>query len=195
MFLQDITRDSTAMSKPVMAAPSGITADALIETARGWLRADRLRVGDKVHTRDGGLRPVLGLTRDWLMPGQAEMVHIPGGSFDNCSALTLPEGQLVLVDTLHDVCLPDAMAALVPAAALAGGRGVTRQTIAEPVELITPFFADEEVIFGNSGVQLYCPSIGRPNSRCRSADFPQLSVTEGSALLARLRWMQNWMAA
>ena len=187
MFMQDFDRLATQSMAVSPTAPAGLTAATMIETANGWRRAEALRMGDRIYTMDGGLRPVLGLTRTWLNPGEGSLVHIPGGAFDNCDDLLLPEGQLVLVQTGDDAAFPDALVALAPAVALVGLCGITRRGLSMSMELIQPHFAQEEVIWGNSGVQLFCPAIGRPESITESLDFTVLSIVEARNLLSRRR--------
>jgi hypothetical protein len=162
MFMQDITRNNITF-RPVETLPlpvtTGLVAGTLVETATGWRAVEYLSIGDAVHTLDGGLARILGLDRRALHPDQAAaLLLILGGTFDACSDLMLLQGQHILLDTLDDPDLGGAAFAFVPAAALASA-GAHRAHLHAPVEIVTPLFADEEVIYANSGVLLHCPGI------------------------------------
>ncbi|EEW24114.1 Hint domain-containing protein [Rhodobacter ferrooxidans] len=197
MFMQDISRTSlhTAVAAPAAHAKtapqtrlfSGLTAGTLVETATGWRGVETLRSGDRVQSFDGGLRQVVGLDRGWLLPGEAALLLVPGGAFDNCTDLTLAPDQHLLIDTEGDAELPDDAMALIPAAALVGFRGTSRLTKHQPVELITPLFADVEAIWTNSGTLLHCPAIKHGAGRLpQGDDFTRLDLTAARALLRRL---------
>ena len=81
---------------------------------------------------------------------------MPGGTHDACSDLWLVPGQHVLIDTVDAHSAPYL---LVPAIALTCDPAVRHSFHDTVVEIITPMFADEEVIFANSGVLLHCPSV------------------------------------
>jgi Hint domain len=163
----------------------GLIAGTMIETQRGWTPAENLRLGDRVHTFDGGARAVLALDRNWTSV-ETHVIRVPGGVLDTCTDLTLLPGQHLLIDTFGDAMLPDAALVLVPATALTGWRGIQRVTQAKPVEVITPFFASEEVIFANTGAMIRCPAVtSGPNAPLQS-DFTQLDLIQSWALLARL---------
>ncbi len=165
---------------------SGLIAGTLVEGADRWLRVEDLRIGDAVQTYDGGLARVLGLDRQWIMPSPGAVVlHLPGGALDNCSDLALLPGQRVLIDTLNDPALPDAIVALMPAAALQGLFGVGRVRIEKPVEVITPRFGDDEAIFANSGTLLHCPAIAQSAGGPASAFFTELDMAQAGAFLRR----------
>ena len=184
MFLKDFTRDATPASflrvLPA-AAPSGLSAATLVEAETGWIPANTLRIGAKVHTFDGGLATILGLTRKPVQDAPA--ILIPGGIAGNCADLILPRGQHILVDTLDDPSLPDADMVLVPATAWLGLPGVFETRLTD--EVITPLFADEEILWANSGTLLHCPSLA--GTGYDGGFFQRLAPTEGRAFLAR-RW-------
>lgn len=161
MFMQDFTRTSSPffpVETLLLPVTTGLVAGTLVETATGWQPVERLSVGDAVHTLDGGLARILGLDRRSLHPDQAAALLIPGGSFDACSDLMVLQGQHILLDTLDDADLGAAAFALVPAAAFLGA-GARRVHLTAPVEVVTPLFADEEILYANSGVLLHCPGI------------------------------------
>lgn len=162
---------------------AGLGGATLVETASGWCRAADLAPGDLLHVHGGGLRPVQAVRcRDgaggaWL--------HVPGGALDNCAALWLGAAQLVLIDTLRDPALPDAMEVLVPAEALAGLRGITLHAAPAALPLVTLHFDEEEVIWAQSGLTLHAPCVTRPDTLWISRDFAQLSGSAARTFLAR----------
>jgi hypothetical protein len=191
MFQNDFSRLNAtpvfAANRPSLPVGTGILASTMVETAKGWQRAESLRLGDCLHTVDGGLAPVLGLDRQWLAPQpDLHTVLVPGGTLDNDDDLLLLSGQMVLLDTLGDRMLPDAALVLIPATALIGWRGCTRQQLAHRTEVITPLFAAEEIVYANAGSMLRCPSIGEGAHSAISTDFTRLDLRQAWALLARL---------
>lgn len=180
MFTRDFSRKSNAIT-------TGLVAGTLVEGAQGWIPVEDLRIGDTVQSYDGGLVRVLGLDRQWTTPMKGgHAVFLPGGALDNCSDLTLLPGQKLLIDTLGDDTLPDAIVALIPAAALEGWLGARRVSLDRPIEVITPRFADDEAIFANSGTLLHCPGIKQDAGVATSDFFTGLNFGQAQALLTRL---------
>ncbi|MGB8813325.1 MAG: Hint domain-containing protein [Paracoccaceae bacterium] len=188
MFMSDITRTAATPALAAASVSTGITAGTLVETANGWRAVESLRCGDAIHSFDGGLVRILGLDRNWLLPSdQTTLLHIPGGAFDNCTDLMLAEHQHLLIDTLGDLALPDTLHALIPAAALAGFRGTKRVSLSQPIELLTPLFAQVEAIYANSGTLLHCPAmIHGPARLPQGDDFTCLDLAQSRALLRRI---------
>ncbi len=192
MFMQDFTRTTAAAAITPVAllmapATSGFTAGTLVETATGWQPVETVTLGTKLHTVDGGLARVLGLDRRILRPeAGTALIRVQGGSHDACSDLALMPGQHLLIDTLGDPEYPDDIAVLIPAAALIGRHGAGRLFPASAVEVITPMFAEEEVVWANSGMQLYCPAITTGAGRRPASDFfTRLETAAARTLLAR----------
>lgn len=170
MFMQDLTRlVARATPMPVARAlpRTGLVAGTLIETARGWCRAEDLRRGDRVYTFDGGLREIVALDRDWLAPGKVQLVQVPGGVLGNCDTLAMMPGQALLVDCWDEPDMEGAVVALVPAAALIGLAGTTARPARVATGIVTPVFAEEEVVHAQGGLLLHCP--GAATAAARSA--------------------------
>ena len=193
MFMQDFSRQSADTVTAIFpsqrqTAPviTGLVAGTLVETKAGWQPVESLRLGDAVQTLDGGLARVLGLDRRILRPESATApLLIPGGSFDACSDLLILPGQHLLLDTLDD-CTTDAPFAMIPARALFGMAGVRRHAPTDPLHIITPLFADEEVIYANSGVLLHCPGITDGANRYPDTSFfARLDPATARAFLIR----------
>lgn len=184
MFLKDFTRTATPGSftavQPV--ASTGLTGSTMVETTAGWCRVADLRIGARVHTLDGGAAVVLGLDRRPVadLPG----ICIPGGMADSCSDLILPLDQYLLTDTLGDPDLPDADMVLIPATAWISQPCVTPVRITG--EIVTPMFADEEIVWANSGVLLHCPSVAAgPGRLPLDGFFTALADADARAFLSR----------
>lgn len=190
MFMKDFTRTAhTAIAADLLTRPvtSGLIAGTLLETATGWRGVETLRMGDLVHSFDGGLVKVLAIDRRSLLPevGQT-VVAVPGGVLDACSDLALLPGQHLLIDTLGDASLPDDAFALIPAQALEGRCGCTRRYMMRQTDVITPLFADEEILWAHSGVMIHCPGIATGAGRRPASEFfPRLDVPAARALLRR----------
>ncbi|MFN3846138.1 MAG: hypothetical protein ACK4RZ_10015 [Paracoccaceae bacterium] len=185
MFLKDFTRTATPGAFTAITpapAATGLTSDTLVETTQGWCKASDLRIGQRVHTLDGGAAMILGLDRRPVtdLPG----VLLPGGLADTCSDLILPRDQYLLTDTLQDPHLPDLDMVLIPATAWASQPCVANVRITS--ELVTPMFADEEIIWANSGALLHCPSITTGAGRLPlDGFFMALPDADARALLTR----------
>jgi Hint domain len=195
MFMKDFTAITTefALVKPrpalVIPAPvvCGIVAGTLVEATNGWVAVETLRIGDKVQTLDGGLARILGLDRRQMSPeAETSLIHLPGGCHDACSDLMLVPGQHLLVDTLGDEEMAGAPFALVPAVALTTDPLVRRTFPDGMIEVTTLLFADEEVIFANSGVLMHCPSIVDGAGRYPdNSFFPRLDAAAARRFLNR----------
>jgi hypothetical protein len=156
MFMQDITRFAATQVTPANAALSqGIFGQTLVETATGWRPAETLRIGDHLHTLDGGLQRIAALSRRIVAPGEP-VIQVSGGYFDACDDVLLPPSQGVLLDTLGLTAAPYAC---VQASSLTTCLGA--HATATPVrgEIITPIFAEEEALWVQSGMLLVCPGL------------------------------------
>lgn len=158
MFMQDFARlaaDSSAVPPRAELAQApvltGLLAGTQVETEKGWSDVASLARGDRVHTLDGGLARILGLDR---RTASGSALHLPGGYMDACSDLWLLPRQPVLVSTLD---LLPAPFVLIPAEALEVLPFISRRPL--EAEVVTPLFADEELVFANSGVLLRCPGV------------------------------------
>ncbi|MFN4157079.1 MAG: hypothetical protein ACK4GO_01555 [Gemmobacter sp.] len=192
MFMQDITR-LNPVAALVTGAPvtTGLTAATLVETRAGWRAVGSLRRGEAVQTLDGGLRRIAAVERMWILPQMgADVIDLPGGTFGNDDAVTLLPGQHLLTDlTRADLelgDLPDALAVLVPAAAIEGWCGARRRRVAAALEVVTPLFEEEEYVWAASGLLLHCPAMGEGAGSVPSVCgvFPRLGEATARRLLA-----------
>ena len=195
MFMQDIVKLTTAFTRITprparlqdLPVTTGLVAGTLVETATGWQDVATLRIGDRVQTLDGGLSRILGLDRRTLKPEpETSLIHVPGGCHEACSDVLLLPGQHVLKDTLGDDACHGAPFILIPAFAMTVDALVTRHFPETLVEVITPLFADEEVIFANSGVMLHCPGVIDGAGRAPlDSFFPRLDSLQARGFLTR----------
>jgi hypothetical protein len=189
MFMQDATRfTATAVPALALSTPlrAGILAGTRVETDRGWRPIEQLARGDRLYSFDGGLRPVVAIDRDWLVPGSDHVVVLPGGAMGNSGDLALLPGQMILLDTWAEVSVTGAPVALAPAGALDGLFGARRTDIRRPVEVVIPVFAEEEGIYTDGGLLLHCPGVAAgPNGRSEDEFFTRLDPASARALLAR----------
>lgn len=163
MFLHPARHFADAAPAPTLPdAATGVAggiliAGTMVETASGWRDVVTLRAGDRVQTFDGGLCPLTAADPVALPPEPGRMaVRIAGGTFGACADLALLPGAQVLIRTAAR--LPEAARALVPALALRGLPGVTLVPLPGAVAAMRLAFADEEVIWANTGVLLHCPA-------------------------------------
>ncbi len=189
MFMQDMTRlIARATPMPVARAlpRTGLVAGTLVETAGGWRPAEELRRGDLVHSFDGGLREIVAMDRQWLAPGKVQLVKLPGGVLGNCDAVAMMPGQALLIDCWDEEGLDGAVVALVPAAALIGLAGTSVRTAGKATEIVTPIFAEEEVVHTQGGLLMHCPgAVGTSARASLPGFFPRLPRERGYRLLAR----------
>jgi hypothetical protein len=189
MFMQDASR-FTAAAAPALALATplraGLLAGTRVETATGWRAAETLRRGDLVHSFDGGLRPVVAVDRDWLVPGADSVLVLPGGALNTSGDLHLLPGQMILLEGWADDLPGGAPVALGPAEALEGLFGTRRMTVARPAEVLIPVFAEEEGIYTDGGLLMHCPGVAAgPNGRSEDEFFARLDLATTRALLAR----------
>lgn len=189
MFMQDISRSATLFSPiETLLSPviTGLVSGTLVETATGWRPIETLNAGDCVQTLDGGLARVLHLDRRNLPPeSETPVLRLPGGLYDACSDLLLLPGQHLLIDTLDDTESAGAPFALFPALALLNAPA-QRFRPQGHLDIITPLFADEEVIYANTGVLLHCPGLADGANRYpEDSFFPRLDSRSARSLLAR----------
>ena len=191
MFMKDFAR--TAVFAAPVSSPAdpchvtalrrltcGMVAGTLVETATGWKPVQDLRMGEAVQTLDGGLAPVRALDRQLLKP-DAMLVHVPGGAFDACSDLFLLPEQPVLLDTLGvRIADHDALFVLVPAMALIGLHGVRRIETARVLEVVTPLFDEDEMVYAQTGVLLRCPGIA---TGATAGFFAEVELPDAMAFL------------
>lgn len=142
---------------------SGLVAGTQVATQIGWRDVAAVAVGDQVLTFDGGLQTVAAVERQTFVtggdmaPGDMWPLLVPAGALGNRDDMTLLPHQSVMIeaDAAEEV-FGDPFA-MIPALALEGYRGITRVPPAEKIDIITLAFAQDEVVFANTGALIFCP--------------------------------------
>ncbi len=178
----DMVDMETAMFPSAMNR-SGFIQGTRVEAADGWRPVESLMRGDAVYTFDGGLREIRAIHREEVRP--VRVLNVPGGALDNCAELALLPGQHMLLEAPEAEAAHGSPLALLPAAALAGWRGVEWVNWkARKVEVVTLVFDEEELVWGNSGALFHCPDTRQHGApRLVSRFFKVLGLEEGRALL------------
>lgn len=167
---QDSSEAITAMEEAANSVQtSGIVAGTKVASTLGWRPIEAIDVGDEVLTFDGGMQPVLDITREVLWRGTAACpkhlwpLRVPIGALGNQDPMFLLPDQNVLIesDTAEEV-LGDPFA-LMPAQALEGVSGIRRIRPHQVLEVITLHFERDEVVFANVGALFHCPAYADQN--------------------------------
>ncbi len=176
--------NDTHAPRPILRLPAtGMLAGTLVETAQGWQPVESLAIGQPVQTWDGGLQPLARLERKRIAPGAA-LLRVPGGVLSVCSDMLLLPGQHVMVDTGAAAEALDQDVALVPAAALDGYDGITRERLTAGIDVVTLAFDSEEIVYANTGALLHCPAAAAAQALApKSEFFTVLGIAEARALL------------
>ena len=143
---------------------SGLAAGTQVATAQGWRNIEAVQVGDKVLTFDDGMQKVVSIQTAWVLPEQRQLattqlpLHVPKGALGNKSDLTLMPEQAVMIESdLGEVMFGDPFT-LIPALALEGFKGITRQRPSRPLQVVSLQFDNDQVVFASVGALFYCPS-------------------------------------
>lgn len=158
---------------------SGLMAGTQVATQMGWRDVAAIAVGDLVLTFDGGMQAVAAVERQTfstggdLAPADTWPIFVPAEALGNRDDMFLLPQQSVMIeaDAAEEV-FGDPFA-MIPVLALEGFRGITRVPPAEQIELITLAFAQDEVVFVNTGALIHCP---------KSRDILDTSLSLYSAL-------------
>ena len=65
-----------------------------------------------------------------------------------------------------------------------GYRGITREALVRPAEVLSLRFAGEEIVYVNSGALVHCAAEGPEAAEARSAFFEVLDEARAQAMLA-----------
>ncbi|MEX0305544.1 MAG: Hint domain-containing protein [Leisingera sp.] len=142
----------------VSVGQGGFLAGTHVASNLGWRGVEALAVGDKVLTFDHGMQPIVELQRETILPGEGELeparcpLLVPRDALMNRVPLWLMPDQGVL---LESELVEDAQGdpfAVVPACALEGYRGIRRMHPGAQLDLVTPRFAQDQVIYLEAGM-------------------------------------------
>ncbi len=144
---------SASGNRSVLA--TGLYGPTPVLTASGWRALADLAPGDLVETQDQGLTPVATI-RPELRPALWS-VHLPPGACGNATALTLPPGQPVLIETRFALPFCGETSALVPAMALEGWRGIAPHVPARTEQMLQLHLHRPGILFAGPGLRAYAP--------------------------------------
>ena len=165
-YVHRVAETGGAMNSALVGITHGLVAGTNVASSLGWRAVDALSVGDMVLTFDNAMQPIAEIRRDltWLdgkdVPPQMWPVTVPAGALGNRCELALLPDQGILVES---EAAADAMGdpfAVVPALSLNGIRGIHRAPPQHQIEIVTLFFATDEVVYVEGGTLAYCPHLG-----------------------------------
>ena len=173
------------------ATNNGLVAGTKVATQMGWRPVEAVTAGDQVLTFDGGLQDVVSVRRDvvWTGGSRGDMdawpLHVPAGALGNTEDMLLMPGQAILVesDTAEQV-LGDPFA-LIPAASLDGFRGIQRIAPQDRVEVVSIVFAQDEIVFANSGALFLCAA-SNDMFDAGTSEYQMLSLAQADILVGCL---------
>ena len=145
------------------AITNGLMVGTRIATTMGWRQVEAIAVGDAVLTFDNGMQLVTDISRftAWVdapwTPSHMWPVHIPAGALGNYVDMTVFADQGLMIESDAALDQHGDPFAVVPALALVGVRGITRQAPPQQIEIITLSFDAEQVIYAEGSVLMHCP--------------------------------------
>ncbi|MFC4215540.1 Hint domain-containing protein [Pseudophaeobacter arcticus] len=149
---------------PVSVGQGGFLSGTHVASNLGWRPVEALCAGDKVLTFDHGMQTVVEMVRESVQLEAGEIdpsrcpMHIPRDALNNRVPMWLMPDQGVLMESdLIEDHQGDPFA-VVPASTLEGYRGICRLHPDNGLELITPRFEQDEVIYLEAGLLGYCPA-------------------------------------
>ncbi|MCF6444003.1 Hint domain-containing protein [Nereida sp. MMG025] len=159
----DMSDRSGAWNGSEMISTTGLVGGTKVATPTGWRVVEGVVAGDKVLTFDGGMQTVIEVRRRVLWSGARPCpdhmwpMLVPAGALGNREDMWMaPEQHVLLESDTAEQVFGDPFA-LIPAAALEGFRGIQRSFPHEKIDVIELVFAQDEVVFANSGALFFCP--------------------------------------
>ena len=179
----------------------GLLHGTRLATPEGWCGVEELGPGDRLLSFDGAPAVVVGVQsaevagrpQDW--PAECWPLLVPPGVLGNTEALRLLPEQPVLLDCDAAELMFGDPFALLPAAALAGWRGIARMSPNPRERILTPILSSDEVIYAAGGALLWCPGDAaaglpgfalRPDRGDGRAGYVPLSLASARDLVAVL---------
>lgn len=142
----------------VSVGQGGFLAGTHVASNLGWRPVEALTAGDKVLTFDHGMQTIVELQRETTLPGEGGLdparcpLLVPRDALMNRVPLWLMPDQGVLLESeLVEDTQGDPFA-VVPASTLEGYRGIRRMHPGSQLDLITPRFAQDQVIYLEAGM-------------------------------------------
>ncbi|MEP2530872.1 Hint domain-containing protein [Shimia sp.] len=175
-------------------AGCGLIQGTQVGTRDGWVPVETLVPGAEVLTFDAGFQTMTSLIRDvaWdadrLCPRTLWPLNVPAGTLENRDDLLVMPHQGVLIEC-EDVSDPwGDPYAIVPGAALDVLAGVERQELCGEVEVFLPVFEEDQVVFANHGLLLFCQSHwgvrdGKVPTHATASNYNMLPIATARVLL------------
>lgn len=135
------------------AGPMGLFPGTKVETEQGWRDVVRLLPGDRLYTMDGGLRPLRALRREAAL---ADAVRLPAGVLGADAEISVPPGQLLLIETGWAIDWLGTPVVLARAADLVGHMGIRRRAAPDGA-VLAPVLGEEEILYAASGLRVFAP--------------------------------------
>ena len=157
--------DSAMTSAEAGPTPSfgGLVAGSRVATSNGWRAVETLAIGDQVLTFDGGLQPVVALSRrlyPYAMGATAArpLILLPAGAIGNARPIMLLPDQPVLAESdLAEEMFGDPFAPI-RASAMIGLPGVTAMLPEASVVTVTIGFEEDQAVFVEGQALAVCPA-------------------------------------
>jgi hypothetical protein len=175
-------------ARPGAKLAAGLHPSTPVLTALGWEPVAELAPGDLLMTGEAGLATIRQIRPEprhspWSM-------LLPPGVLGNESALLLPPGQPVLIETGFATPYCGEAVVLVPATALEGWRGIAPHVPPQPESVLQVHLDHPGVIFAGPGLLAWVPGTDdRPFDPMRLLQEPArpvLPLAAARQLVARL---------
>lgn len=141
---------------------NGILVGTRIASNLGWRAVEALAPGDQVLTFDGGMQTIVETRRKVLWDGMGDCprglwpVHLATGTGDLTAAVTVMPEQAVMIESDVAEYETGDPFALVNAGVLSGFDGCGRVRPTQPIEVIELVFDEDQVIYAEGGLLLFC---------------------------------------
>ena len=174
---------------------AGLLSGTRVATPMGWSPVQTIGVGDEVLTFDCGLQEVtkVDLIRLWdgkgTCPRRFWPLEVPPKAFGNRMAFHVLPGQTIIIESDMGEKLFGDPFSLIPAGATEGFRGVKRVSPEHAYFVVLLHFAQEQVVYSQSGALLFCPAFdnGLPEATAtKSTTYSALPMQEARYLAEHL---------
>lgn len=154
----DILDNVAAYDFTTTLVSTGIDASTRLATRDGRKAARDIKVGDEVLTFDNGLRTVRSIDRTFqALHYDALPILVPAGALGNQDEFTVPQNQVLMIESDRAEMLFGDPFALVRAEDLVGYNGICRVIPVNAMDVVIIDFGTDEVVFGAKGELFFCP--------------------------------------
>ena len=135
---------------------AGMLPGTKIMTSIGAQPVERIPIGARVLTYDGGLQNVLGIETYSLPKGEV-VITVPKGFLGNGEKMRfLPNQELVFDNEMAQEAFVEPFT-LISAEELVGHWGIKRAEVNEPLTVTQLHFSQDEVVWSDIGALFNCP--------------------------------------